>query len=97
VEQKVKGRYVPLKAKPVIRAGKTATTVEIPVTVTGDYRLRVRAGKGGKWSGWANFTVDRLMRKPPEVEMKKPTVPAGPGKPTGSGALQINPGMTHLR
>jgi hypothetical protein len=51
VEQKVKGRYVPLKAKPVIRAGKTATTVEIPVTATGDYRLRVRAGdKGGKWS-----------------------------------------------
>jgi hypothetical protein len=36
------------------------------------------------------------MQKPPKLEVKKPTVPAGPGKPTGSGALQFNPGMTHL-
>ena len=73
VEQRRKGRFVRLKKGITIRPGKNQTSVDILAQATGEYRLRARNDwPKASWSHWTTFSVDQLMKHPPQLQLKKP-------------------------
>ncbi len=95
VQQKKKGRYIPLR--PEIRLSKTGniTVADIPLSATGNYRLRVRAGNNGHWSKWTTFTVDRLMKTMPALRHSTPAVQTN--KPVHTSTPSIKPSLQLVR
>jgi hypothetical protein len=73
VQRKQKGNFANMRKGIRINQGKMETTVNILISQTGTYRLRVSNGsKGASWAGWTTFTVDRLMKKAPRLNTKMP-------------------------
>ena len=61
VQRETDHRFRAIQPRISFSASGATTTATIHLDRTGRYRLRVRAGSSGRWSGWTTFNVDRLM------------------------------------
>ncbi len=98
VQYKDKGRFDRLKSVVIMRSNKkeTKTTIDMEITKTGNYRLRVRPiAKDARWGNWRNFSVDRLLKKMPRMKAPATTTHAKPA--ATHPVIQLQPGLQKIR
>ncbi len=87
VEYRSSGHFIPLTKVVVSPQTKTKTLVDMLITHTGNYRLRIRPEeKGAHWSNWRKFSIDKPMKKMPKLHQNSPQeqIRSKPTKPSSS-------------
>jgi hypothetical protein len=68
-------RFLPVKTGIRTHQMKDKASVDMLITSTGTYRMRIKdTVKRSRWGKWTTFTVDRVMKNMPRLSREKTTI-----------------------